>query len=205
MLDGRQFGDLRNEVLNLVMTGIEGKANMARMLDALRNDPPREIGWLPVVSLEDLRDENGHMGPIKGATDFAARIFLVFRLGGGDDFAAKVTLRPSGTETKAKAYLEVGSGPKKAGSSAADWAASCAAIVARARQIATDFLAKVLATHAKDGPAIETVYLQALGRPPAVREREKCLAYIARVDRRAEAFEDILWALINSAEFQTRR
>jgi hypothetical protein len=68
-----------------------------------------------------------------------------------------------------------------------------------------NFLAKVLATHSKDGPAIEAVYMQALGRPPAVREREKCLAYIAKVDRRAEAFEDILWALINSAEFQTRR
>jgi hypothetical protein len=68
-----------------------------------------------------------------------------------------------------------------------------------------NFLAKVLATHAKDGPAIDAVYLQALGRPPAVREREKCLAYVAKVGARSEAFEDILWALISSAEFQTRR
>src|SRR5262249_3021433 len=46
----RQFGCFRNEVLNLVMTGIEGKQNMARMLDRLRATPPREIGGLAVTA-----------------------------------------------------------------------------------------------------------------------------------------------------------
>ena len=32
----QQFGYFRNEVLNLVMTGIEGKSHMVRMLDALQ-------------------------------------------------------------------------------------------------------------------------------------------------------------------------
>lgn len=68
-----------------------------------------------------------------------------------------------------------------------------------------NFLGKVLADHAKNGPALDAVYLQALGRKPTVREKEKCESYIAKVGSRSEAFEDILWAVINSAEFQTRR
>jgi len=103
----RQFGYFRNDGVPVVMTGILGKQTMARMLDALRADPPREIAGLPVTSFEDLRDENGRMGPIKGATDFASRNFLIFRLGD----RAKIVLRPSGTEPKAKAYIEVGSPP----------------------------------------------------------------------------------------------
>lgn len=67
------------------------------------------------------------------------------------------------------------------------------------------FLGRLLDKEKKDGPAIEAVYRQALGRKPATREVEKCLAYIAKVGDRAEAFEDILWAVMNSAEFQTRR
>ena len=51
------------------MSGIEGKQHMARMLDALRKNPPRDIGGLKVTSIEDLRDEQGRMGPFKGDTD----------------------------------------------------------------------------------------------------------------------------------------
>jgi hypothetical protein len=75
----------------------------------------------------------------------------------------------------------------------------------RVRAAPANFLGKVLAEHTGDEPAVEAVYLQVLGRKPAARERAKSLAYVARVGKRAEAFEDILWALLNSAEFQTRR
>ena len=37
------------------------------------------------------------------------------------------------------------------------------------------------------------------------REKQKCLDYINKIGKRTEAFEDILWALINSTEFQTKR
>ena len=103
------------------MTGIEGKSHMVRMLDTLRKTPPKTIGGLAVTSFEDLRDENGRMGPLKGATDAASRNFLIFRLGD----MAKVVLRPSGTEPKAKAYLEVRSAPWKAGISGEAWDATC--------------------------------------------------------------------------------
>lgn len=141
----RQFGYFRNELLNIVLTGLEGKVNMGRMLNALRSNPPKQIGGLPVVSFEDLWDTEGRMGPFKGDTDRAARNFLIFRLT-GTGMQAKVCLRPSGTEPKAKAYLEVSGEPWKAGTPQAAWDASCAAIDARVQQIATDFLTQALAT-----------------------------------------------------------
>jgi phosphoglucomutase/phosphomannomutase len=141
----RQFGYFRNELLNIVLTGLEGKVNMGRMLDALRKNPPKSIGGLPVTRFEDLQDPDGRMGPFKGDTDKAARNFLIFRLAGGG-VAAKVCLRPSGTEPKAKAYIEVCGDPWKAGTPQAAWDATCAAIDARVQQIATDFLTHALAT-----------------------------------------------------------
>jgi hypothetical protein len=32
-----------------------------------------------------------------------------------------------------------------------------------------------------------------------------CRAYVMKVGDRADAFEDILWVLLNSTEFQTKR
>jgi phosphoglucomutase/phosphomannomutase len=138
----RQFGYFRNELLNIVMTGIEGKSNMARMLEALRSNPPKAIGGVNVTGFEDLRDENGRMGPLKGATDASSRNFLIFRLGD----TGKVVLRPSGTEPKAKAYIEVRSAPWKVGTSAEGWDFACRLIDQLTQRIATDFLEQALAT-----------------------------------------------------------
>jgi phosphoglucomutase/phosphomannomutase len=141
----RQFGYFRNDLLNIVLAGLEGKANMSRMIDTLRKAPPKSIGGLAVTSVEDLQDPNGRLGPFKGDTDRAARNLLIFRLTGGD-VQGKVCLRPSGTEPKAKAYLEVCGDPWKPGTPQAAWDAACAAIDARAKQIASDFLTQALAT-----------------------------------------------------------
>ncbi|MCI0704169.1 MAG: phospho-sugar mutase [Planctomycetia bacterium] len=141
----RQFGYFRNELLNIVLTGLEGKVNIARMLDTLRKNPPKEIGGLSVVSFEDLWDTEGRMGPFKGDTDRAARNFLIFRFAGAG-ISAKVCLRPSGTEPKAKAYIEVSGEPCKPGTPQHAWDTTCAAIDARVQQVATDFLTQALAT-----------------------------------------------------------
>ncbi|HEY1377179.1 MAG TPA: phospho-sugar mutase, partial [Gemmataceae bacterium] len=132
----RQFGYFRNELMTIVMPGLEGKQNMARMLDRLRGDPPQSIAGLAVTGFEDLRDPNGRMGPIKGATDAAGRNVLVFRLGE----EAKVVLRPSGTEPKAKAYIEVCSAPRAAGQSDADWQAVCRRVDEQTQRLADEFL-----------------------------------------------------------------
>jgi phosphoglucomutase/phosphomannomutase len=131
----RRFGYFRNELITIVMPGLEGKQTMARMLDRLRADPPKQIAGLAVTGFEDLRDPNGRMGPIKGATDAAGRNVLVFRLGD----SAKVVLRPSGTEPKAKAYIEVCSDP--AGNRAdPEWAAVRQRVDERTQHLADEFV-----------------------------------------------------------------
>lgn len=52
---------------------------------------------------------------------------------------------------------------------------------------------------------LEVLYLRALARRPNAREVNICGNYIERVGNRVEAFEDILWSLLNSTEFVSRR
>jgi phosphoglucomutase/phosphomannomutase len=137
----RQFGYFRNEGVSVALGGILGKKNMARMLDSLRATPPREIGGLAVTAYWDLRDEQGHLGPIKGATDLSSRNVLLFHLGE----RARIALRPSGTEPKAKAYLEACSIPCPAGASATDWQRACREVDELSTRLADDFLQQALA------------------------------------------------------------
>jgi hypothetical protein len=66
-------------------------------------------------------------------------------------------------------------------------------------------LARILRQNADDDKAIEKVYMISLGRKPTSRERKVCLQHIKELGERGPAFEDLLWSLINSAEFRTRR
>jgi hypothetical protein len=75
----------------------------------------------------------------------------------------------------------------------------------RIRAKGDNLLARVLAAHAKDDEALKAVYVQTLTREPSAKELARCRDHIDRVGNRAEAFEDILWALINSTEFQMKR
>ena len=144
----KQFGYFRHEVRNIVLPGIEGKVLMARMLGNIRQAPPKNIAGLDVTGFDDLLDENGWMGPYKGATDKASRNFMMFTLPPdptpkerGEKLEARIALRPSGTEPKAKAYIEVCSAPCPHGMSDTDWQKSCADVDATAAKIADAFLA----------------------------------------------------------------
>src|SRR5581483_9758500 len=136
----RQFGYFRNELMTIVLPGIEGKGQMAQMLDRLRTEPLRELAGMAVTEYEDLRDPSGRMGPIKGATDAAGRNVLVFRLGD----TARVVLRPSGTEPKAKAYIEVCSAPRATGQNDAAWQETCRRVDAKTQELADEFYALAL-------------------------------------------------------------
>jgi hypothetical protein len=69
----------------------------------------------------------------------------------------------------------------------------------------TNLLARILSAYPSDREALGMVYLRTLARRPTERELSRCLGHINRVGNRAEAYEDILWALLNSTEFQTKR
>jgi len=66
-------------------------------------------------------------------------------------------------------------------------------------------LAKILREHPDNTKAIEAVYLHTLGRKPTAHETKVSLEHLASLRNRGAAFEDLMWALINSAEFRTRR
>jgi phosphoglucomutase/phosphomannomutase len=133
----KQFGHFRHEVRNIAMPGVEGKTQMARMLERLRQAPPTDVGGMKVTKFDDLQDESGWMGEFKADTDKAARNVLCFYLGA----SARVSLRPSGTEPKAKAYIEACSDPCPHGLSDADWHKRYADVDALAVRIADAFLA----------------------------------------------------------------
>jgi phosphoglucomutase/phosphomannomutase len=137
----REFGCFRNAGVPVFMRGIQGRQLMGQMLDRLRADPPREVAGLTVTVFEDLRDPEGRLGPHKGATDTAARNVLVFRLGE----TARVTLRPSGTEPKAKIYLEACSAPCPPGKDAGAWQKTCGEVEDILRRVSADFLRQALA------------------------------------------------------------
>jgi len=69
----------------------------------------------------------------------------------------------------------------------------------------TNLLGRLLKALPDDDAALQRLYLRALARKPTDREMEKCRTYISKASNRTEAFEDILWALVNSTEFQTKR
>jgi hypothetical protein len=66
-------------------------------------------------------------------------------------------------------------------------------------------LAKLLAAVPDDTAAAVALFRQVLGRRPTEKELGVVLDHVREVGRRGPAFEDVLWGLVNSAEFTTRR
>lgn len=66
-------------------------------------------------------------------------------------------------------------------------------------------LARLLEREKDDRAAIKALFEDVLSRPPTERETEIALEHLAQVKDRRAGFEDLLWGLLNSAEFTTRR
>lgn len=66
-------------------------------------------------------------------------------------------------------------------------------------------LGRLLQENKEDRPLVEELYLRTLGREPTQEELKIAMQYRGTVKERGEAFEDIFWALLNSAEFSHRR
>jgi hypothetical protein len=73
------------------------------------------------------------------------------------------------------------------------------------RAVGTNLLARILKAYPRNDEALTILYQRTLARRPSDRELTRCLAHIDGAGNRAEAFEDILWVLLNSTEFQTKR
>ena len=84
--------------LSLRAEGPEGLANIKQAVHAMRVQPPKVLGGIDVSEVVDLADGFEGLGPTDG---------LFLRLG----TSGRVIVRPSGTEAKLKAYIEITAAP----------------------------------------------------------------------------------------------
>lgn len=66
-------------------------------------------------------------------------------------------------------------------------------------------LSRILRENPDDRDALSEVYLLVLAREPSKHEVEICQAFIKEVGVRGEAYEDLMWSLLNSSEFLSKR
>jgi hypothetical protein len=66
-------------------------------------------------------------------------------------------------------------------------------------------IGRLLSSGKSDGDMIDELYYAALCRPPSDRERAGALALVGKAKDRRQAFEDVLWGLVNAKEFLLRR
>jgi hypothetical protein len=66
-------------------------------------------------------------------------------------------------------------------------------------------LGRLLSEEKHDDAVAVELYLRTLAREPNAGELKKCLDYVSWTGNRVAAFEDILWALLNSTEFLNRK
>jgi hypothetical protein len=66
-------------------------------------------------------------------------------------------------------------------------------------------LSKLLAEIPENQALVEELYLRCLAREPKQTELQTCLDHVRVTGTRGDAFEDILWSLVNSTEFLNRK
>lgn len=69
----------------------------------------------------------------------------------------------------------------------------------------SSFLENLLKEYPDDEKALSALFIKVLCRFPVEFEKVKFQNYLLKSKKRNEGFEDILWALINTTEFQSRR
>jgi hypothetical protein len=66
-------------------------------------------------------------------------------------------------------------------------------------------IGKMMEANVSDSEMLDAFYLAALCRPPTGAEAKKLLGHVGASANRRKAWEDVLWALVNSKEFLLRR
>ena len=66
-------------------------------------------------------------------------------------------------------------------------------------------LAQLVRKYRDNQDAVSELYLMVLAREPSVKEMAICREYIDELGNRNEAFEDLMWSLVNSSEFISKR
>ena len=67
----------------------------------------------------------------------------------------------------------------------------------------TGTVAKLVQAQPDDAKLVEELYLRLYGRFPTAKEQDTAVAYLGRkTSERRKAAEDLMWAMLNSLEFQ---
>lgn len=66
-------------------------------------------------------------------------------------------------------------------------------------------LGRILKDFANDDDALTELYLLVLSRQPSEQEVQICRKYLSQAPSRREGYEDLMWSLLNSSEFLTKR
>lgn len=90
-------GPVGSTLATVALTGVDAAERLRATLNRLRGDPPTHIAGHPVCRMEDWLAGLQPTSPTERASRDVLRLWL-------DD--GVVTLRPSGTETKVKVYVE---------------------------------------------------------------------------------------------------
>ncbi len=104
-----QHGCHLEDLINVQMEGSEGMANMKKLMQSLRDNPPAEMGGLKVVAVRDYgnlsrRAIGGEVEPIDAP--MSNMLILDLALPGQSVPSGNaIAVRPSGTEPKVKFYL----------------------------------------------------------------------------------------------------
>ena len=88
---------------NLVMPGLDGLADMAKLMKSLRENPPAEISGVKVTQFKDYADGSvvNCADGTRTAMELSGSNVLRFELADG----TSIIVRPSGTEPKIKVYV----------------------------------------------------------------------------------------------------
>jgi phosphoglucomutase len=100
-----KYGFYLNDLLDLKYEGAEGFAKMAKLMENLRNNPPKQIGEWTVSSIIDRKTNEFKSpdGAVTGKVDGHTANVIIFNL--SEDGKNQVVVRPSGTEPKVKLYI----------------------------------------------------------------------------------------------------
>lgn len=102
-----QYGYFADVGVSIYLEGAKGSERMSRIMQHLRENTPRDIGGVPVVSVID-RASGEHRdlaGNLLETIDGPKSNILIFRLRADDK--SFIAVRPSGTEPKIKFYLSL--------------------------------------------------------------------------------------------------
>ena len=98
-----KYGYYAEKTFNLVMPGLDGLKDMAKLMKSLRENPPAEISGVQVAVFKDYQDGSvtDNATGEKTTMELSGSNVLRFEMADG----TSVIVRPSGTEPKIKVYI----------------------------------------------------------------------------------------------------